>query len=133
MDTHWHPSDDLCQYGFSLDLTTEIYYHTYDWGVGFNFRLLGFGFEITKLGRYLLTMGNDYYSNSGDKDWTGTFSSREEARNSFKMITKDAGTFYLNGVEYKKEPKVEYLHIATNKTYDWYNIIDLREWMLNNE
>jgi hypothetical protein len=50
IDAAWEPSDDLYQWGFSLDLTTEIYYYTYDWGVGFNFRLLGFGFEITKVG-----------------------------------------------------------------------------------
>jgi len=31
-------------------LTTETYYYTYDWGIGFSFRLLGFGFEITKVG-----------------------------------------------------------------------------------
>jgi len=51
MDTEWHLSDDLYQYGFSLDLTTEIYYYTYDWGKGFNLRVLGFGFEIVKIGR----------------------------------------------------------------------------------
>jgi len=37
------------QYGFSLDLTTEMYYYTYDWGKGFNCRLLGFGVEIIKV------------------------------------------------------------------------------------
>jgi hypothetical protein len=41
---------DRWQHGFSLDLTTEAYYYTYDWGVGFSFRVLGFGFEITKVG-----------------------------------------------------------------------------------
>jgi hypothetical protein len=46
---NWHPSDDVYKYGFSLDLTTEVYYYTYDWGHGFNFRILGFGFEITKV------------------------------------------------------------------------------------
>lgn len=51
MDSNWHPSDDLYCYGFSLDLTTEMYYYTYDWGYGFNFRILGLGFEITKLGK----------------------------------------------------------------------------------
>jgi hypothetical protein len=45
-----HPSDDTYEYGFSLDLTTEMYYYTYDWGKGFNFRLLGFGFEIVRVG-----------------------------------------------------------------------------------
>jgi hypothetical protein len=43
--------EDLYCYGFSLDLTTEMYYYTYDWGFGFNCRILGLGFEITKLGR----------------------------------------------------------------------------------
>jgi hypothetical protein len=51
MDADWDTSDDLYQYGFSLDLTTEMYYYTYDWGKGFNFRLLGFGLEIAKIGR----------------------------------------------------------------------------------
>jgi hypothetical protein len=46
-----HPSDDIYEYGFSLDLTTEIYYYTYDWGKGFNFRILGFGFEIVNVGK----------------------------------------------------------------------------------
>jgi hypothetical protein len=49
IDCGWHPSDDLYQYGFSLDFTTELYYYTYDWGKGFSCRLLGFGFEITKV------------------------------------------------------------------------------------
>lgn len=49
-DTYWDPSDDIYEYGFSLDLTTECYFYTYDWGYGFNFRLFGFGFEINKCG-----------------------------------------------------------------------------------
>lgn len=38
--------DDVYEYGFSLDLTTELYFYTYDWGYGLNFRVLGFGFDI---------------------------------------------------------------------------------------
>lgn len=38
--------DDVYEYGFSLDLTTELFYYTYDWGKGLNFRFLGFGFEV---------------------------------------------------------------------------------------
>jgi len=51
IDLNWHPSDDLYQYGFCLDLTTEMYYYTYDWGKGFNCRILGFGFEIVRIER----------------------------------------------------------------------------------
>jgi hypothetical protein len=28
-----------------------MYYYTYDWGKGFNFRVLGWGFEITRTGQ----------------------------------------------------------------------------------
>ena len=38
--------DDVSEHGFSLDLTTEMFYFTYDWGQGLNCRFLGFGFEI---------------------------------------------------------------------------------------
>jgi hypothetical protein len=43
------PSDDVRMYGFSLNLTTELYFYTYYWGYGFNFRILGFGFELARL------------------------------------------------------------------------------------
>jgi hypothetical protein len=43
-------TDDVYEYGFSLDLTTELYFYTYDWGYGLNFRFLGFGLEICKYG-----------------------------------------------------------------------------------
>ena len=45
-----HPSDDVRRYGFSLDLTTELYLYTYDWGCGLNFRFFGFGFELARFG-----------------------------------------------------------------------------------
>lgn len=46
---NFEPFDDLGEYGFSLDLTTAVYYYTYDWGYGFCFRILGFGLEISKV------------------------------------------------------------------------------------
>lgn len=42
--------DDVYEYGFSFDLTTEFFFYKYDWGIGVNFRLLGFGFEICWFG-----------------------------------------------------------------------------------
>ena len=47
-DTYYDPNDDTYRYGFSLDLTTEIYFYKYDWVSGLNLRILGFGFEINK-------------------------------------------------------------------------------------
>ncbi len=47
-DTYYDPNDNIYRYGFSLDLTTEIYFYRYDWGSGLNLRILGFGFEINK-------------------------------------------------------------------------------------
>jgi len=43
--------DDLTEYGFSFDLTTEILIYGYEWGYGMCFRLLGFGFELTFLNK----------------------------------------------------------------------------------
>ena len=38
-----NPSCGLKEYGFRLDLTTQISYYSYDYGYGFTFRVLGFG------------------------------------------------------------------------------------------
>jgi hypothetical protein len=43
--------DDVYEYGFSFDLTTELYYYVYDWGSGIRFRLFGFGLDICLLMR----------------------------------------------------------------------------------
>jgi hypothetical protein len=36
-------------YGFCFDTVNECYFYSYDWGKGFRFRIMGFGFDVTVL------------------------------------------------------------------------------------
>lgn len=45
----WQQQDDVREWGFRLDLRTEMTYYTYDWGKGFTFVILGAGFDIVWL------------------------------------------------------------------------------------
>lgn len=51
---------------------------------------------------YLLIAGDNYYPSSDTDDWKGCFETREEA--------------------------LEYLETFDKDYYDWYTIVDLREW-----
>lgn len=58
--------------------------------------------------RYLLTAGPRYYPSSGDGNWIKTFETEEEAElTGAKLLKDDAKSHY----------------------YDWYEVIDLFEWM----
>lgn len=64
---------------------------------------------------FLLIAGENYYPSSGTDDWIGTFETLEEAQNKVypgisRIVPKDV--FIINGCE-----------------YDWYEIVDLREWI----
>lgn len=39
---------DVREYGFRLDLRTEITYYTYEWGYGWTFVIFGFGVEVVR-------------------------------------------------------------------------------------
>jgi len=51
---------------------------------------------------YLLIAGDNYYPSADTGDWKGCFETYEEAK--------------------------EYLETIDKKYYDWYEIVDLREW-----
>ena len=61
---------------------------------------------------FLLTVGDMYYPCSGDGDWVKCFLTFEEAQ--AYVTTDQYGNYILNG--------------NTRRTYDWYRIIDLRDW-----
>jgi hypothetical protein len=54
---------------------------------------------------YLLIAGDDYYPSSRTGDWIDCYETEEEARKKWEEISKQ-----------------EY-------SYDWYEIVDLRDWM----
>lgn len=58
---------------------------------------------------FLLIAGSGYYPDVGTEDWKGCFETKEKAEQYFKKINK------RNGSDLNK--------------YDWYEIVDLREWM----
>lgn len=63
---------------------------------------------------YLLIAGSWYYPSSSTGDWIDTFETSEEAKHKVSagigLMGKDA--FFID-----------------NREYDWYEIIDLREWI----
>lgn len=62
---------------------------------------------------FLLIAGYDYYPCVGTGDWIRCFSTEEEALSCI-VTTSDS---YSN------------THTIDNCSYDWYHIVDLREWM----
>lgn len=68
--------------------------------------------------KFLLLAGDHYYPRSGTDNWIGCFTTREEAENA---IIKEP-------FEYKGKTLYRY---KTNDTdyVDWYEIVDLEEWM----
>ena len=76
---------------------------------------------------FLLIAGDNYYPQSGTCDWIGCYDTHESAANAvtrvphFRTITKGA----------RKGEQVEDWHSyrIDNRTYDWYEIVDLMDWM----
>lgn len=64
---------------------------------------------------YLLIAGDQYYPSAGTGDWIDTFETFEEAK-SMVIIAWSYGLnkdiFYINDLK-----------------YDWYTIVNLREWI----
>ena len=81
---------------------------------------------------YLLIAGTHYYPESGTGDWIGCYDSYEDANKEIAKIPTEPRLF-LSGprkgqVNPNKRPKPEDIEIKGQK-YDWYEIVDLMEWM----
>ena len=63
---------------------------------------------------YLLIAGDCYYPSSGTDDWKGCYETIEEIQ---EMLEKDPDDCPEGAVKIDGAP------------YDWYYIIDLREWV----
>ena len=79
---------------------------------------------------YLLIAGACYYPSAGAGDWKGFFETKEEAE---AQVTKEA----LPRILYSKGPRKdqinedypeEFRYFIDGRTYDWYEVINLREW-----
>jgi len=61
--------------------------------------------EATEMKPYLLIVGDNYYPSAYTGDWVACYATEEEAKEKWEELSKDK---YSN---------------------DWYEIVDLREWM----
>jgi hypothetical protein len=68
--------------------------------------------------KFLLLAGQHYYPGAGTQDWIGTFETKEEAES---HITKTS-------LEYKGRTLYTY-KVNNIDPVDWYEIVDLEEWM----
>ena len=78
---------------------------------------------MKKMKPYLLIAGLQYYPDGADGDWIGCYKTREEAE---AMMTYTSGKTHLWQV-------AEHPDYGKNYDVDWYRIIDLREWISENE
>lgn len=65
---------------------------------------------------FLLIMGSDYYPSRGTGDWQGTYESYEEAEDN--VVETETEHYSLK--EDTSDNSYDY--------YDWYKIVDLRNW-----
>jgi hypothetical protein len=63
--------------------------------------------------KFLLLAGDNYYPVRGTGDWIGCYSTKEEAEAQIKID-------YSKGFKRK---------LVNGREHDWYDIIDLEEWM----
>jgi hypothetical protein len=70
---------------------------------------------------FLLMVGNDYYPARGTGDWIGCYSSVEVAKSKIIISEDKWCPVKLN------EPNSKY----HNDEFNWYDIIDLRQWSEN--
>jgi len=77
--------------------------------------------------KFLLLAGCNYYPEGGTGDWIGCYSSYEEAEAQIKF--EETYEYYSKGTR-KGEIKETYKKIFVNgQEHDWYDIVDLEEWM----
>lgn len=69
---------------------------------------------------FLLIAGENYYPQWKTEDWIKTYETLEEAQNQIKEIPNRWGD---------KNLYTENSYLINGHTYDWYKIVDLREWI----
>lgn len=67
---------------------------------------------------YLLTMGKNRYLRLGSESWISTFSSLKEAQDSVIEI-----------LDHDDHRETKYFCTVNDQIYDWYEIINLNEWV----
>ncbi len=76
---------------------------------------------------YLLIAGHNYYPSAGTGDWIGRFETKDQITNSLEELYYD--DLFKQGPrkgQLKEKRKNGYIIFGIG--YDWYEIVDLRDW-----
>ena len=77
--------------------------------------------------KFLLIAGDNYYPQGGTEDWIGCFETYEEAKSQVKI--EQVHVYYLRGPRMGEIKETHTKCIINGHEQDWYNIINLQEWM----
>jgi hypothetical protein len=77
--------------------------------------------------KFLLIAGSGYYPQSGTDDWVGCFSSWDEARAQVKV--EEIHEYFSKGPRKGQIKQTREQLFVNGNEEDWYDIVDLEEWM----
>ena len=78
---------------------------------------------------FLLIAGDNYYPEAYTGNWIGCFSTYEEAAT--KVILVEHKRIITHGKRKGQEEITGKSHQIDGRDYDWWDIVDLREWTEN--
>lgn len=76
---------------------------------------------------FLLIAGECYYPSEGTEDWIKCYETQEEAQKDVVKTKED-----IIGQSGQKKGKIIWTlegYVINGKKYDWYEIVDLRDWI----
>ena len=76
--------------------------------------------------RFLLIAGDTYYPQGGVDDWIGCFLTYEEAASKVTLV--EHKRIITHGKRKGQEEITGKSHQINGRNYDWWDIVDLREW-----
>jgi hypothetical protein len=77
--------------------------------------------------KFLLMAGASYYPQGGTEDWIRCFETYEEAKSQVKI--EQVHDYYLRGPRKGQIKETHTKSFINGYECDWYNIINLQEWM----
>jgi len=75
---------------------------------------------------FLLIAGDSYYPKGGVGNWIRTYATFEEAKSAVSLIQNKRTI--TKGKRKGEEEVVSTDYLIGETRYDWYDIVDLREW-----
>jgi len=76
--------------------------------------------------RFLLIAGNNYYPEAYTGNWIGCFLTYEEAASKVTLV--EHKRIITHGKRKGQEEITGKSHQINGRNYDWWDIVDLREW-----